>query len=111
MPKILIFEVLLFCFILALVILSIVKRGRITVKYSLVWFVAILIIAISVLIPNFMIFIAKLLGFQTVSNLIFSLLIMLLIFICISLTIIISGQKEKIRLLIQEVSILKKGDK
>lgn len=108
MPLKLVFEVLLFVIIMLVIITSIVKTGRISIKYSLVWFFSIFVIFLSAIIPNFMQIIANLLGFQTLSNMIFSILIAILLFICISLTIIVSGQKEKIRLLIQEVSVLKK---
>ncbi len=108
MPTKLILEILIFSILLLFIILYIVRKGRITIKYSLVWLFSILIILISAIIPNFMMSISNFLGFQTMSNMIFSLLIALLIFICISLTIIVSGQKEKIKLLIQEVSILKR---
>lgn len=107
MPIKLILEILLFCLLMFIIILIILKRGRISVKYSLVWFIPVIVILICALIPNFMMMLAKLLGFQTLSNMIFSILIAILIFICLSLTIIVSGQKEKIKLLIQEVSLLK----
>ena len=107
MPLKLILETSIFAIIMILVIISIVKRGRISVKYSLVWLFSMLIILLAAIIPNFMQIIATLLGFQTMSNMIFCILIASLIFICISLTIIVSGQKEKTRLLIQEISILK----
>lgn len=103
----LILEALIFVVIMLIIITSIVKRGRISVKYSLVWFFSIFIIFLAAIIPNFMHTIANILGFQTLSNMLFAILISLLIFICISLTIIVSGQKEKIKLLIQEISILK----
>ena len=47
------------------------------------------------------------LGFQTISNLVVGVFIVILFFITISLTVIVSAQKKKITLLIQEVSILK----
>ena len=50
---------------------------------------------------------ANLLGFEVGSNMIFAGLIAMLIFINIALTVIVSGQSSKIRLLIQEVSMLK----
>ena len=103
----LVIESLILIVILTITILIILKKGRISVKYSLVWIFSILIILIATLIPNFMQIIANFLGFQTMSNMIFCLLILLLLFICMSLTIIVSGQKEKIKLLIQEVSMLK----
>lgn len=107
MPLRLFLETILLVFLLIMVIVSILKKGRINIKYSLVWFISILLVLILSLIPNCMALISNLLGFQTISNMIFAILIFLLIFISLSLTIIVSGQKEKIRLLIQEVSMLK----
>ena len=108
MPLKLVLEVILFVIVMLIIITSIVKKGKISIKYSLVWFFSIFVIFLSAIIPNFMQIVANLLGFQTMSNMIFAILIVLLIFICVSLTIIVSGQKEKINLLIQEISILKK---
>ena len=107
MPLKLILEILIFCILMFIIVLTIVKRGRITIKYSLVWFIPVFLILVCALIPNLMITLANFLGFQTLSNMIFSILIAILIFICISLTIIVSKKKKKIKLLIQEVSILK----
>lgn len=103
----LILEALIFVIVMTIIIISIVKRGRISVKYSLVWLFSIFTILLAAIIPNFVQTVANFFGFQTMSNMIFCLLFAILIFICISLTIIVSGQKEKTRLLIQEVSILK----
>lgn len=100
-------EATIFCIIFTLIVLQIVRKGRISIKYSLVWLFSILIMLISVLIPNFMEAVAKLLGFEVLSNMIFSMIIVILMFVTISLTIIVSGQNEKIKLLIQEISLLK----
>ena len=54
-----------------------------------------------------LIWFATKLGFQTISNLVVGVFIVILFFITISLTVIVSAQKKKITLLIQEVSILK----
>ena len=77
---------LLFIVSVLLSVFYILKKGRITIKYSLVWIFSSLII---------------------LSNMIFAGLIAMLMFITLALTVIISGQNDKIRLLIQEVSILK----
>ena len=70
-----------------------------------------MILFISILVPGFLSFITNILGFKTSSNMIISLIIVVLIIISIALTVIVSNQDKKIRLLIQEVSILKsKGD-
>lgn len=100
-------EVAIFCIVTIIIILQIVRKGRISVKYSLFWLFAILFMLTSALIPNLMEIVAKWLGFELLSNMMFSMVIVILMFVSISLTIIVSGQNEKIRLLIQEVSLLK----
>ena len=97
----------LFLLAIFISIIYILRKGRITIKYALIWFFAALVLFLFVLFPNLMSGLSNLLGFEIGSNMIFAGLIAMLMFINIALTIIVSGQKEKIRLLIQEVSILK----
>lgn len=100
-------EMIIFSLFIIFTTLYIVRKGRISIKYSLVWFLSGFIVFLFAVIPNFLVWISKILGFQTVSNMFFSLLILVLILICLSLTVIVSGQSNKIRLLIQEISMLK----
>lgn len=93
--------------ILAIVVLLIVRKGKITIKYSIFWFLSCILLLITGIMPSILESIAKLLGFQVVSNLVIGIFIFILIIINISLTIIVSTQSNKINLLIQEVSILK----
>ena len=69
-----------------------------------IWF-----LFIFLLIPGLLEVLTHLLGFQMSSNMIFSLLLSVLVVISISLTGIVSSQDKKIRLLIQEVSMLKQS--
>lgn len=96
-------------FLLAILvsIIYILRKGRIAIKYALVWFFAALMLLIFVIFPGLMNSLTNLLGFEVGSNMIFAGLIAMLIFINIALTVIVSGQSSKIRLLIQEVSMLK----
>lgn len=98
---------LTFLILISLFILYLVKKGKISTKYSFVWFVPSFILLIFILVPMLLTKVTKLLGFQTASNMIFALLIGLIIVIIIALTVIVSIQKEQIRNLIQEVSLLK----
>lgn len=98
---------LVFAILLLYIVLYIVRKGRISIKYSFVWLFSSLFLIAAALIPSLVKYLSDLFGFQTVSNMVFSLLFAVLIFITLSLTIIVSGQNEKIRLLIQEISILK----
>lgn len=99
--------VITFTILMILGILYIVKKDRISVKYSLVWIITGIIMLIFALIPNFIENVAKLLGFELASNMIFVLMIGLLMLVSVSLTAIVSKQKKMITSLIQEVSLLK----
>jgi len=107
MPIKLKIEIILFSLVMIGLIINLVRHNRITIKYSLVWMFAIVGIFISALIPGFLPVVANLLGFELMSNMIFTIMIGILIFVMMILTIIVSGQKEKIRILTQEVSLLK----
>ncbi len=98
---------IVFCLVIIGIILYIVKRGRISIKYSLIWFFSMFILLLLILIPNLLSFLTHAIGIEVASNLIFALIIAVLIFINISLTIIVSGQNDKIRLLVQEISLIK----
>lgn len=99
--------ILLSAFILYFVIFITFKRGRMPLKFSLVWLLPTTVVFAVGVIPDSLIWIMNILGFQTLSNMIIGILFIFLFFVCISLTIIVSGQKTKIVLLVQELSILK----
>ena len=98
---------IVFLLIIIFVILELVKKEKIAIKYSFVWLIPFIILLIFVLIPGFLTWTTNILGFQTASNMILTLLVGLLLVISIALTVIVSSQKEQIRLLIQEISLLK----
>ncbi len=107
MPIKLQIEIIGFSLIMIAVIVNLVRNNRITIKYSLIWMFAILGILASALIPGVLPWIATLLGFETLPNFIFTLMIGILIVVSMMLTIIVSGQKDKIRTLTQELSLMK----
>ena len=96
---------------LIILILHYVKKDKVLIKYSLVWLIPCIILLFFVLVPGFLNWTTNLLGFQTASNMILTLLIGLLLIISIALTVIVSNQKEQIRLLVQEISLLKNNRK
>lgn len=102
--KISVFIVAFFMFLICFLIF---KKGRMPLKYFLIWLLPCSVVLLVAIVPILFEKIILALGFQTISNMVIGLLIVILVFICISLTIIISGQQTKITLLIQEVSILK----
>ncbi len=99
--------VLLVALFLLIIVIHVLKKGKIPIKYSLLWFISILILFLVSLVPNTLMLIADIFGFEVMSNMIIGVFLVILLFISISLTIIISDQRQKIILLIQEISLLK----
>ncbi|MDD3453392.1 MAG: DUF2304 domain-containing protein [Bacilli bacterium] len=96
-----------FSIILALFVSYILKKEKMPVKYSIVWYLAAFIILLAAIVPNFLISISSFLGFEALSSMITGLMIIILLSISMVLTVIISNQKRTIVKLIQEVSIIK----
>lgn len=99
--------IFLVAFVLLLFVMYLMRKGRLPIKFAILWLLPIFLLLIVAVIPDMLMWLTKLIGFMTLSNMTIGILFVILIFITISLTVIISGQKEKIRILIQEVSILK----
>lgn len=96
-----------FILLLIIMILHLLKKDKIIIKYSIAWLIPCIILLFFTIIPGFLSWTTKILGFQTASNMIIAMLIALLMMISIVLTVIVSNQKNQIRVLIQEVSLLK----
>lgn len=97
----------IFSFISFIIIYRLLKKEKIPVKYSLVWFLSSLVLLIVSLFPYSLEEITKIIGFQTTANLVIGIILALLLIITMVLTIIVSNQNKKITLLIQEISIIK----
>lgn len=98
---------IIFSIFVIVFLLFLLKKEKISIKYSLVWFGLFFLMLMFLLIPNFLNFVKAITGFKVESNMIFSMFLIVLVFISLTLTIIVSNQDKKIRLLIQELSILK----
>ena len=101
----------IFLLIVMGIITHFVKKNKIIIRYSILWFVSLIILIVFTIFPEVLGWLTKFVGFELSSNFLFILLIAFLFFICISLTIIVSEQKEQIRRLIQEVSMLRSKEK
>ena len=100
-------SLILFAIILICVTTNILKKEKIPAKYALLWYFIAFVVLVVVTFPKLFDALATLLGIQILSNLIIAIFLCLLIFLTLSLTIIVSGQKKKITLLVQEISILR----
>lgn len=102
---------LTFILVLFILVTYYVKKNKISIKYSIVWYLSLFILTIFTIFPVILGYVTKLIGIQLSSNFIFAFMIGVLFVITLSLTIIVSEQQDKIKMLIQEVSILKNDKK
>lgn len=101
--------ILLVCVLVyLLVILALMRRGRMSLKYSLIWFLSGVILLICVIFPQVICFFTRLMGIYSDTNAVFFIGVCFLILIVLSLTSIASGQSERIRTLVQTQAILEK---
>src|SRR5574344_1728812 len=98
---------IVFSIIWFIVVSSLLKKEKIPVKYSIIWYACSLVLLIVGLFPGIMEFFKELFGFQTISNMVIGVILTLLLIITIVLTIIIFEQNRKIILLIQQFNFLK----
>ena len=92
-----------------ILIMNRVKRTKMTIKYASFWIILIIIMTIVALFPTIIFKLAELMGFEKASNMMFLIGFFFLFYISFIITTSISIQNEKIKLLIQEVSILKEN--
>lgn len=111
MSKELIIALIAFSIIWLFIILRCVRKEKISVRYSLVWFLMAITILFVGVFPGLMDFISDVFGFATISNLVIGIILTLLMFITLILTQIVTEQKNQIKILTQEVSMLKKDVK
>lgn len=102
---------LIFIFLLFILVTYYVKKNKISVKYSIVWYLCLLLLTLFTIFPNLLGYVTNLVGIQVSSNFLFAFMIGVLFIITLSLTIIVSEQQEKIKQLVQEISIIKSNKK
>lgn len=99
--------VICFSIILVVIVLVQIVKGRLLLKYSLLWFVLALVAFFSALFPDPVFLLAHLIGFDTASNFILFVAIFLVLTIALSLSVIVSKQQAKLNNTIQELALLK----
>lgn len=88
------------------VIVRLVKRKQLTMKYSFLWIIMLFVILLCAVLPVIPYRVSDILGFETPANFIFLVAIFFLLAITLSLSIIVSKQQRKIATLVQELAIL-----
>lgn len=99
---------LLFLLVLQLIfIIHIVKKDKLSMKYASLWVLLIFILGVVAIFPDFLFWLSEVLGFEKTSNMVFLLGFFFLFYLIFVMMVSISSQNEKIRLLVQELSLLK----
>lgn len=88
------------------ILIFFVRRREINLKYTLLWLFVGVALSILVLFPGLLTVIARLLGFQTEMNALFSAVCFAIILLEVSLTAIVSRLNEKLIRVIQQTALL-----
>ena len=91
-----------------IIILYYLKRKMLELKYTLIWLAAGLVMGIMIYFPELLVRFVRLLGIESNMNGLYILCIAFIMMILMTLTSIASRQQLKIRILIQELSMMEK---
>lgn len=91
-----------------IVILALLKSGRLYLKYALLWLFTGIIMALLILCPGLIQWFFDLCGIQVYSNGIFAVLVLFILLILLALTSVVSKLNERNRKLVQEIALLEK---
>ena len=94
--------------LLFIAVVYFIRRKSLSIKYSLCWMAASLLLFLVGVIPAQIGIVTRLIGFEATSSFVIGVLFVVLFIISFILMVIVSKQKKTIILLIQEISMLKK---
>lgn len=93
--------------IFLVIVINLVRIRKLELKYALLWLFTGIALFLIVIEPAIMVYLSKLVGIEVPSNAIFIIAIFFLLLISIALTIALSSNSKRVKLLAQEVAILK----
>ena len=82
------------------------KKGTVMLKYTFMWLFAGMILTLFVIFPGLLFRLSALLGIETPSNALFTVCIGAIILIDMALTVIVSFQKKRLKMLAQSIALL-----
>ncbi|MGV3149432.1 DUF2304 domain-containing protein [Rothia sp. 11273D007AR] len=98
---------LVFAAVIVLLVLAQVRNQNMKEKYAALWLIVSAIIILLVIFPRMLFFFADLIGIESPVNLLFLLSIIMLIGVCLHLTSALSKMGEDVRVLAEEVAIMR----
>lgn len=102
------YALLLAIVIFFVIVMSLLKRKRLALKYTLLWLFTVVALLVLALFPRLLTIIAGLVGIQTGMNTLYVLLIAFIMMILMSITSIVSVQTERIRKLAEANALLER---
>ncbi len=91
-----------------LVIICLLRRRLLLMKYSLLWMITGIALLIVVICPQLLYYLVALIGIELPVNGLFLLLLIFIFILLLSLTVINSKQSNRVRTLIQTIALLEK---
>ena len=85
-----------------------IREKKMQLSFAIFWIISGALLILSIIIPNFIEDLTKLLGFEVPSNMLFCIKIFTAFYLIFNLTIKLSKEYQNNVLLIQEISLLKK---
>jgi hypothetical protein len=95
------------CVLLLFLLINMIKKYELQLKYALLWFVVVIIMIALSLVPQIAFYFTDIFGFQAPSNFVFLVGILSGMVIIFSLTVSISNSSNKLRQMSQEMGLLK----
>lgn len=95
------------CLVLVVFLVVLLRTRRLREKYAVTWIVVGVGVAVLGAFPGAVEGLARLVGVQTPSNLIFALALIVLLLVCIQLSAEITTLEEETRTLVEEVALLR----
>ncbi|ACZ20848.1 hypothetical protein Sked_08970 [Sanguibacter keddieii DSM 10542] len=88
-------------------LIGLMRSRRIREKYAAVWIALGLGIIVVCVWPNLAVSLARLVGVETPSNLVFAVALVILLGVCIQLSVALSAQEEQSRTLAEEIALIR----
>ncbi|KQT95873.1 DUF2304 domain-containing protein [Sanguibacter sp. Leaf3] len=88
-------------------LVGLMRSRRIREKYAAVWIALGLGIIVVCVWPNLAVSLARLVGVETPSNLVFAVALVILLGVCIQLSVALSAQEEQSRTLAEEIALIR----
>lgn len=101
--------ILVICVAILLYFVDMIRKDKITLKYSLPWLASLMGVMFLVTFPKFINWVAQLLGVATPVNAIFFIVILMILIFIFLISLTSSRNAQRTTRLVQEVALLKKA--